>query len=102
MKKRRCVEITAIRRTAVVLSHQPGPDDRAPHQTRDATTRLRGLMPADAACSSEPALLIDILVKSEVAAGLDGERFGPNQPGNYTRLLSLGISLRSLEEEEQH
>ena len=108
MKKRRRVEITAVRRTAVVLGHQPStgsgyqpwPDDREPHQTRDAATQLRGLMPADAARPPEPAILIDILMHSDDAAGADGERFGLSQSGKYTRLLSLGISLRSLEEEE--
>ena len=109
MKKRRRVEITAIRRTAIVLNRQPAagsgyqpwPDGHAPHKTRDAATQLRGLMPADAARSSEPALMIDILIKSDERAGSDGKRFGLNQSGNYTRLLSLGISLRSLEEEEE-
>ncbi len=108
MKKRRRIEITAIRRTAVVLCNQPvtgsnsqpRPDNRAPDQTGVASMQLRGLMPADAACSSELALLIDVLVKSDDLAGLNGEQFGLNQSGHYTRLLSLGISIRSLEEGE--
>ena len=104
MKKKR-VEITAIRRTAIVLCHQPvtgssyqpRPDHRPSDQINVASLQLRGLMPADAAGSPEPTLLIDVLVKSDNAGGLDREQFDPHQSGNYTRLLSLGISIRSCE-----
>ena len=102
--KRRRIEITAIRRTAVVLCNQPAagpcneprPVNRAPEQDDIASARLGALMPAEAAPSSEPALLIDVLVKNDAPADLGGEHADPDRSGNYTRLLSLGISVRDL------
>ncbi len=104
MNRRRRVEITAIRRTAMFLCNRrktglswQAANELASDETGVAVMQPGNLFPVDAACSSGPALWIDVLVKSDEVTGPGGEEFVPSQSGNYTKLLSLGISIRSLE-----
>ncbi|HEV8483616.1 MAG TPA: hypothetical protein VGV87_08720 [Blastocatellia bacterium] len=104
MNRRRRVEITAIRRTAMFLCNRrktglsgEAANELASDETGVAVMQPGNLFPAGAACSSEPAILIDVLVKSDEVTGPRGEEFVPSQSGNYTKLLSLGISIRSSE-----
>ncbi len=104
MNRRRRVEITAIRRTAMFLcnrrktgSSYQAANELALDGTGVAAMQPGDLFPVDAACSSGPALWIDVLVKSDEVTGPGGEEFVPSQSGNYTKLLSLGISIRRTE-----
>src|SRR5438128_10777879 len=100
MNRRRRVEITAIRRTAMFLRNRrktgsscQAANELASDETGVAVMQPGNLFPAGAACPSGPALLIAVLAKSDEVTVTGGVEFVSSQSGNYTTLVSLRISI---------